>query len=336
MNLDDKSKIVLRDIFRLTRQTKSGVDAVSYRAGNEEKIDLLDNLERDGFLRKENYQYYWVSLVGISLLNDDETIRLLSRCEKIFHVLRTYYKSSPHDQLKLIALSEMVEMPIDEIRECLSYMVEGSWWGSHSDFYATEDAHIKPSESILRYKSFHNVIEQLQQWVEQRIADRMNWKNNPNRTGVASFFSRQNPITGRTDRQKPDWYEKLDSDYQALLDEVYLALAAEMRALPAMGLRTVIDMICNKLIGDIGGFDEKLRKLLKEGHISINEKEILSIAVDVGHASAHRGHTPIKEDLNTLLDIVEHLLKGIYVLHPASQRLKATTPKRNTTSDCLD
>ncbi len=330
MNLDDKSIIILKDIFKLTRQTKTGVDALHYRANRDDQLDLIDKLERDGYLRKENEQY-WVSLVGISLLDDDDVTSLLSKCEKIFDVLRKYYKSSPHDQLKLIDLSGIVEMPVDEIRECLSYMVEGSWWGSRSDFYASEDAFIKPSESILRYKSFRDVIDQLQEWARQRISDRMNQERNMIRNRASSLFKgQQNMIRERTARQKPDWYEKLDSEYQALLDEAYLALTMEMRALPAMGLRTVIDMICNKLVGDIGGFAEKLTELQNKGHISPKEKEILAIAVDVGHASAHRGHTPNKEDLNTLLDIVEHILKRIYVLHPASQRLKETTPKRNT------
>lgn len=331
MNLDDKAKIILKDIFNLTRQTNTGVDALSYRANNEEKIDLIDDLERDGFLRKENDKY-WLSLVGISLLNDEETIGILSKCEKIFQVLRKHYKAHPHNQLKLIDLSKSVEMPIDEIRECLSYMVEGFWWGSRSDFYASEEAHIKPSEAILGYKSFHNVIEQLQQLANQRISDRKNWGKTTARNSVSSFFKgKQNMI--RVARQKPDWYEQLDSEYQSLLDEIYLALASEMRALPAMGLRTVIDMICNKLVGDIGGFDKKFEELRNKNYINSREKELLAIAIDAGHASAHRGYTPNKEDLNTLLDIVEHVLKGIYVLPPASQRLKETTPKRSNPSD---
>ena len=95
-----------------------------------------------------------------------------------------------------------------------------------------------------------------------------------------------------------------------------------------MGLGTVIDMVCNKLVGDLGRFDEKLEALFSKGFINNNEREILVIAIDAGSASAHRGHTPNKEDLNTLLDIVEHLLKGVYVLRPASEKLKQSTPPR--------
>ena len=129
-------------------------------------------------------------------------------------------------------------------------------------------------------------------------------------------------------REKPSWYGKLPLEFRALLDEVYLALSFDMLALPSMGLRAVIDMLCNNLVGDMGGFSKKLKVLEEKGHINANEKAILGIAVDVGSASAHRGHSPSKDDLNILLDIVEHLLKGVYVLHPASERLKQSTPPR--------
>lgn len=328
--LDKESLLILEDIFKLIKKTNAGVDAPSYRANNEDQLDILDKLERDGFLRKEN-EKYWASLVSLALLDDQGAKELLSNFEKIFNALRKHYKINQHDQLKLPDLASVVHMSVDEVRECLSYMVEGSWWGTHSDFYATGEAFIKPSESILKYKTFHDVIEQMQGWARQRISDRIDQERKL-KEGQGLFpHLFQNPtdaVYERTGRQKPDWYEKLESEYQSLLDEVYLSLVMDMRALPAMGLRTVIDMVCGKLVGDRGSFAKKLQALHDKGHINKHEKEILEIAIDVGSASAHRGHTPKKEDLNTLLDIVEHLLQGIYVLRPASQKLKEATPKR--------
>lgn len=332
--LDTESLSILEGIFKLTKETNTGVDAPSYRANHEDQLDILDKLERDGFLRKEN-EKYWVSLVGLSLLDDQKAKDLFSKFEKLFDVLRKYYKTNQRDQLKLTELADIVQMPVDEVRECLSYMIEGSWWGGRSsDFYGTQEAFIKPSESILKYKSFHDVIAQMQEWMSRRISGRINQEKSlaEGRGLFPNMFKNRIIETGEeTARQKPDWYEKLDSEYQSLLDEVYQSLAMDMRALPAMGLRTVIDMVCGKLVGDRGTFAKKLGALHDKGDINKHEKEILEIAIDVGSASAHRGHTPKKEDLNTLLDIVEHLLQGIYVLRPASQKLKEATPKRKKT-----
>ena len=193
-----------------------------------------------------------------------------------------------------------------------------------------DSAYIKPSESILRYAKFDDVIKQLQGWQAQRIQDR----GRPQDTMWHNFASinetAKTPLKGgpTAEREKPVWFDKLSPDFQILFNEVYLGLSLDMQALPSMGLRTVIDMVCSDLVGDIGSFKEKLDALEVNSFINGNEKAILAIAIDVGSAAAHRGHNPSREDLNTLLDIVEHLLRGIYVLRPASERLKASTPPR--------
>lgn len=329
--LNDESLSILKDIFRLTQQAGTGVDAPNYRAQEEDSIDTLNRLESYGLLRKDN-ERYWVSIVALPLLNDKNADDLLSRFEHLFSALRQFYKTNQRDQLRLADLAGIVNVPIDEVRRSLSYMVEGSWWGGRStDFYASADAFIKPSEAILRYKTFHDVILQMQEWAFQRVSDRMSYESNPVfREELLSPLSKSyiQGVKEKAIRQKPDWYEKLDAEYQSLLNEIYMALALDIQALTAMGLRTVIDMVCNKTVGDVGPFDRKLDALLEKGFVNKNEREILAIAVDAGSASAHRGHTPNKEDLNTLLDIVEHLLKGLYVLRPASEKLKRSTPPR--------
>lgn len=329
--VDKKSLVLLEKIFEVSRKTRSGVDVLNFRANHEDQLDDIDRMESVGLLRKEGDKYF-VSLVGLELLCDGRAKELLARFDEIFDVLRKFYKRNQRDHLVLGDLSRFVQLPLEEVRLCLSYMVEGLWWGGRStDFYAAEGAYIKPSESILKYKTFRDVIAQMREWIVQRISDRTHHLGNSVFTRGFPAPSFRNIAEGALDgaiRQKPDWYEKLDVEYRTLLDEVYLGLASGMQTLPAMGLRTIIDIVCNKLVGDLGQFGKKLDALLEGGHVNKNERDILAIAVDVGSASAHRGYMPNMEDLNTLLDIVEHLLKGVYVLRPASQRLKSATPSR--------
>lgn len=327
--LNDKELNIIRDIFCLTRKLRDGVDVLNYRANNETNLDLFDQLERDGYLRKEN-EKYWISLTALVQLHDENAELIIKRSETIFKTLKAYYKENQREQLKLKDLAERLGISIEDVRESLSYMVEGSWWGSHSDFYSSQDAHIKPSESILRYEKFSDVINQLQGWQTQRLHDRHRQQEGVLQNFVLGKQAVRTPVmsVSTAKREKPVWFDKLSQEIQMLLDEVYLALSFNMQALPSMGLRTVIDMVCNDLIGDIGNFKKKLDELEGKGFVNGNERAILAIAIDVGSASAHRCHNPSKEDLNTLLDIVEHLLKGIYVLRPASTQLKKSTPKR--------
>ncbi len=282
-------------------------------------------LEQFGYLRRENDKY-WVSLTALAQIEHEAAKRLVDRAEQLFEVLKSYYKENQKDFVVLSELAHRAAMDLEAVKECLSYMIEGSWWGGHSnDFFSTDNPQVKPSEAILKYRSFNDVLNQLREWQAQRVQDRK-----------YLTFRRRPPVTstgrGPVQRAKPVWYVNLPEDVQNLLDEVYLGVGMNMRALPSMGLRTIIDMVCNDLVGDIGGFGEKLDALEKRGYVNAREHGLLKIAVDVGNASAHRGHNPNMEDLNTLLDIVEYLLQGIYVLSPASERLKDNTPRRKPDS----
>ncbi|MEK7761543.1 MAG: DUF4145 domain-containing protein [Nitrospirota bacterium] len=325
--LDSNLKDILSDILETTTSVRDGIDALQYRATHDKQINLLDQLEQDGYLRRQNDRYR-VSLTALVQLDDPKAREILECAELVFAVLKTYYKENQRDHIKVVDLAKRTERDLDEIKECLSYMVEGSWWGSHTtDFFDSKDSHVKPAESILKFGSFQDVINQLREWQANRIGDRQDLSLSP-------FFSEANPNCSEKSRskavgrEKPSWFDKLPGEFATLLGEVYLALGEEMSALPSMGMRAVIDMLCNHLVGDKGGFSQKLRLLEEKRHVNSMEREVLQIAVDVGSASAHRGHNPGKDDLNTLLDIVEHILKTVFVLRPASEKLKQSTPSR--------
>jgi hypothetical protein len=59
-----------------------------------------------------------------------------------------------------------------------------------------------------------------------------------------------------------------------------------------------------------------------EGLITDVQAEILNAAFDAGSAAAHPGYSPTREDVYTLLDITESLLRQIYI-DPMRQRRQA-------------
>ncbi|KKK52089.1 hypothetical protein LCGC14_3108450, partial [marine sediment metagenome] len=134
-----------------------------------------------------------------------------------------------------------------------------------------------------------------------------------------------------TSRQLPPWHKKLPKEIQELLGEVYTALHSDSRMLAMMGARAIVDLFMNDKLGDKGGFSEKLKKLVNEGHISKANKDILEPALEAGHAATHRGHKANRETVIQVIDIVENLIQG-YVLTIAADDLKKVTPirKRNT------
>jgi hypothetical protein len=131
-------------------------------------------------------------------------------------------------------------------------------------------------------------------------------------------------------RQKPRWVEHLPDQYKSLINEIYTALHADSRALAIMGARTLVDMFMTKHVGDIGGFDAKLAKLVEKGYLSTRNKDILSAAIEAGNAAAHRGYKPEKGDLERVIDVVENMLQ-FDVLDASAKALRSSTPPRKPT-----
>ena len=129
-----------------------------------------------------------------------------------------------------------------------------------------------------------------------------------------------------TARRPPRWMDQLGEEERSILGEVYVALQADSRRLAMMGARTLVDIVMNR-DGDHGSFAAGLAALEKRGLVGARQREVLKAALDAGHAAAHRGHLADREDVETVIDIVEHLLHA-ELLGPAAEELKTRTPPR--------
>jgi len=129
-------------------------------------------------------------------------------------------------------------------------------------------------------------------------------------------------------RSLPSWAEKLPNDIYSTLIETYNALRSKSYRLTVIGCRTLVDMVSSNKVGDIGGFETKIKELHKQGILSDSTKSILSHAVDAGNASAHRGWQPTTNESNLVLDIVEHFLQ-MDVLAVGASDLEKSVPKKS-------
>lgn len=141
--------------------------------------------------------------------------------------------------------------------------------------------------------------------------------------GPATYFP------PRVSRRKPAWASRYDlpSEYLGLLEETYTALHADSRRLAMMGARALIDAVIRRNAGEQPNFSRGLDTLAAKYLISEQDRGIIEAAVDVGHASAHRGHEPTPDDVNVVIDIVERLIHT-EILAEQAQELKKSTPPR--------
>ena len=319
---------LLKELISRTLTSPSGIDALRFRAAHEDSLDYLDKLEQSPYIDKADGKYRLTLLALSEFDNEDARVEgILSRCGHLFSVMRRMYKESPGVQITLDQFVREVDLPENQVREGLVYLTNAPIWGGHTkDLLNSQEVFFTPGECILKYKTFQDVIRQLEEWAEKSLFGSpvltANDKDRP-------LYFREIDFGGAPSSMSiPIWHKDLHPIIKSLMQEVYFGLQKEMRALPSMGLRSVVDVVCNDLIGDVGGFTPKLKQLVERKHITPKHKALLETAIDVGHASIHRGHFPELKDLRVARDIINHLLEEVYILTPQSEDLKKTTPQR--------
>jgi hypothetical protein len=121
-------------------------------------------------------------------------------------------------------------------------------------------------------------------------------------------------------RKRPGWIGEfgLEVPDAAKLDdallEMYGALENDLPILAAIGIRTSFD-VASELLGvePTKTFQQKLTELVEKHHIGNSERSRLEILVNAGNASAHRGWKPSVQNLNIMVDILEHFIHDAFV-----------------------
>jgi len=132
----------------------------------------------------------------------------------------------------------------------------------------------------------------------------------------------------RVSRPKPTWLPGVEWSIQEVMEEVYTALHSNLRNLAGMGVRTVIDRIMTDKVGASGTFVTRLDRMVDQHLITGDQKTILDTALDVGHATNHRGMRPSARQLTTVMDIIENLLQTLYILPEQAAQLRQRIPPR--------
>ena len=135
-------------------------------------------------------------------------------------------------------------------------------------------------------------------------------------------------------RSQPDWLSLIaikgrdESILLRALSELYVALNNDLAMLSGIAIRTAFDAAAELLgIDPALTFKQKLEALVAEGHIGKLDLERLEALVDAGSASAHRGWVPNSEDLETLMELLEHFLDQTFVAPEKKKRLDEQAAK---------
>lgn len=306
------------------------IEAKLFRRDHYSQVEVIDQLEKHRYLIKEQVaekQLYRVSLTAMVQLAECQAAQnIIAMAELMWRAFREHYVKSLDHSLTLRTIADSIGLSIVLVTRVHTYMRE--WWHTPSCFTPADsmDPAVTVREEVLRYMKFSDCVQQMRELQAEQI-------QSPNHGFVGwsqlDIEPKAPPVSGLALTRKPSWLGKLPPHAQALMREIYSAMDAGLLALPAMGIRAVIDVVSDGILGvAYQSFDQKLDALSSQGHLSPDQHGVLQAVVQVGHAAAHRSHVPDRDAVQLMLDTLEHVLYTAYELDGASQILSAKTPPR--------
>jgi hypothetical protein len=116
--------------------------------------------------------------------------------------------------------------------------------------------------------------------------------------------------------------------YELFIWNIFCVILEGFNILAAVGIRTLVDLVMTKKIGDVGDFPVKLREFKNKGFIAEQQVQFLNNTIDAGSASTHRAYRPSDTDLNILLDVAENLITTVFILPERSAKAAKSVPPR--------
>lgn len=324
---------ILTDIFCKSSGFPPWIQSDRYRAEHPQWLDALDELEQPTIFLERDHERkkYLISVYALPLLEDDGAQSLLAVMEEIFSFFLQEYPKRLSEPLTLDEIVEAVNHDSNLVIEALCYMVKanGLCAGLSNGFPVAAGSTISISESVLRNENFGAILSKFYEW---------HFINPPKSPESHKLLCRKEHQISEgffsTDdsSEKPKWLDELDDHKKHLIGEIDTALKSGLMALPTMGLRTLIDLVIVEHVGDKGTFKDKLAAFEKEGLVSPQQREQIETVLEAGNAASHRAYFPNKNDLQTCVDVIKHMMHGVYALHHRTKQLSNNTPKRPNAS----
>ncbi|MFC2035032.1 hypothetical protein ACFLUJ_02790, partial [Chloroflexota bacterium] len=198
MELDTTSRQLLNSIFSATLESPDGVEALRIRADNEQLLSEIDQLESLGFIERKKNRYFIKLLALIQLAEENREAQImLLNCSRVFDLLRVEYKKNPGDNVMSRDISKITGFSQDAIGTVLNILIQTSVLGGYSGNHASENAWVAPSERILRYQSFEDILQETQ---EQTKLNNNKYQESKQNTRVITKIPVEQKISSSTSK----------------------------------------------------------------------------------------------------------------------------------------
>lgn len=129
-----------------------------------------------------------------------------------------------------------------------------------------------------------------------------------------------NRIAGR--KQVKDMY-LLPDEVLKIYRETHGALCARLNILAGIGIRALVESVCREKEAQGCNLENKIDDLVTKGVLTHDSAETLHSTRLLGNRSAHELIAANDDELDIAMDIVENLIKTVYVIPQKAKRLNS-------------
>lgn len=144
-----------------------------------------------------------------------------------------------------------------------------------------------------------------------------------NKDGNAELEVQQKVYPGRVaGRPLLEEFIRLPYGIAMIYKQTHEATCSKLSILAGIGLRAIVEAICKENHCRGKSLLLKINNLVVQGIITQSDADILQTIRIMGNEAAHEVSANSEEELVTALEVVEHLLRGVYLIRQKAQKLK--------------
>jgi hypothetical protein len=160
MEIGDKEKKLLVDLFNSCHQQNKWVSAKRFSVEHASEIDIIESLKRKNLIHWDtgtdtyHIRFRVFLLIEDKLLNDSLYI-----IERVFNALRDIYIEATGRGVDIESLCMRLKLTREQLVEALQYLKEVTPFSISPDLEST-DAVVIPSQAFVKYAGFNAIIDE--------------------------------------------------------------------------------------------------------------------------------------------------------------------------------
>jgi hypothetical protein len=115
---------------------------------------------------------------------------------------------------------------------------------------------------------------------------------------------------------------RLPNEVRLIYLQTHEAICNKQSILAGIGLRAIVEAVCSEKEASGRNLLKKIDSLVRKGVTTRDGADILHSIRHMGNTAAHKVSANTEEELTTALEVVEHLLMGVYLIPHKAQKLK--------------